>query len=77
MKSVAKLFTTSLILTIVCVKNVHLRNKNGQPKRPNASFPQTPMMELLAQSIAPNIVQQNPGDLFDILRDKYPLPNGK
>ncbi|XP_053617634.1 glucose dehydrogenase [FAD, quinone]-like [Plodia interpunctella] len=76
MKSVAKLFTTSLILTIVCVKNVHLRNKNGQPKRPNASFPQTPMMELLAQSIAPNIVQQNPGDLFDILRDKYPLPNG-
>ncbi|XP_060806796.1 glucose dehydrogenase [FAD, quinone]-like [Amyelois transitella] len=77
MLSVAR-FCSILLLTqiIVCGQNVRSKNKNGKLTRPNTSFPQTPMMELLAQTIAPNIAQQNPGDLFDILRDKYPLPNG-
>lgn len=46
-------------------------------KRQGRSFPQSPMVNILMQSIAPNYSPNNPGDLFDILRDSYPLPNGK
>ncbi|XP_047033157.1 glucose dehydrogenase [FAD, quinone]-like [Helicoverpa zea] len=42
----------------------------------DVSFLQNPVINLLMQTAAPNYSPQNPGDLFDILRDRYPLPNG-
>lgn len=37
---------------------------------------QNPIINLLMQSMSPNYTPRNPGDLFDFLRDRYPLPNG-
>ncbi|XP_037974797.2 glucose dehydrogenase [FAD, quinone] [Plutella xylostella] len=40
------------------------------------SYPQTPMMDMLLQTAAPYYTPKNPRDLFDFLRDSYPLPGG-
>ncbi|KAL0867675.1 hypothetical protein ABMA27_008415 [Loxostege sticticalis] len=40
------------------------------------SFPQNPVMDMLMQTMAPNFFPMNPSDLFDVLRDRYPLPGG-
>ncbi|XP_059049418.1 glucose dehydrogenase [FAD, quinone]-like [Achroia grisella] len=64
---------TLMLITIIFGQTI---NKNGKMNQINYSFPQTPLMKMLAQTIAPNFAQQDPTDLFDFLRDKYPLPNG-
>lgn len=41
------------------------------------SYPQSPIIDLVMQSAAPNYVPKNGDDFFDFLRDSYPLPGGK
>lgn len=41
------------------------------------SHPQSPLIEFVRKSVAENYVPKNTGDLFDFLRDPYPLPRGK
>ncbi|KAJ0173022.1 hypothetical protein K1T71_011198 [Dendrolimus kikuchii] len=40
------------------------------------SMPQSPILDLLMQSVSPNYSPNNPIDIFDILRDRYDLPKG-
>lgn len=40
------------------------------------SLPQSPIFDILMQTMAPNYYPSNPTDLFDILRDRYDLPIG-
>ncbi|GBP87852.1 Glucose dehydrogenase [Eumeta japonica] len=40
------------------------------------SYPQSPVLDLLLKTAAPNYVARNPQDIFDFLRDSYPLPGG-
>ncbi|XP_037974782.2 glucose dehydrogenase [FAD, quinone]-like [Plutella xylostella] len=44
--------------------------------REQRSYPQTPIIDMLMQSVAPNYTPSSPNDIFDFLRDSYPLPNG-
>lgn len=44
---------------------------------PEKSYAQHPVADLLLKSVAPNYVPKTPNDIFDFLRDSYPLPNGK
>ncbi|CAH0402789.1 unnamed protein product [Chilo suppressalis] len=46
--------------------------KNGSRQ----SFLQSPLLDIMMQTMAPNYMPRNPADLFDSLRDSYPLPNG-
>lgn len=41
------------------------------------SYPQSPIVDLMMQSMAINYAPNNPKDIFDCLRDTYPLPKGK
>lgn len=41
------------------------------------SYIQSPLIDLMKQSMAINYIPNNPKDLFDYLRDSYPLPKGK
>lgn len=63
-----------------------LRTTNGEGEftenlpdnvREQRSYPQTPIIDMLMQSVAPNYTPSSPNDIFDFLRDSYPLPNGK
>ncbi|CAB3220578.1 unnamed protein product [Arctia plantaginis] len=40
------------------------------------SYIQNPIINILMQSVSPKYTPKNPLDLFDFLRDRYPLPNG-
>ncbi|XP_021205528.2 glucose dehydrogenase [FAD, quinone]-like isoform X2 [Bombyx mandarina] len=40
------------------------------------SYPQSPIIDLIMKTAAPNYVPKNSGDIFDFLRDSYPLPGG-
>ncbi|XP_063368696.1 glucose dehydrogenase [FAD, quinone]-like [Cydia amplana] len=44
--------------------------------RRKRSYRQNPIIDLLMQSVNPNYDPKDPMDLFDFLRDQYPLPNG-
>ncbi|XP_061722842.1 glucose dehydrogenase [FAD, quinone]-like [Cydia pomonella] len=44
--------------------------------RRKQSYRQSPIIDLLMQSVNPNYDPKDPMDLFDFLRDQYPLPNG-
>lgn len=41
------------------------------------SYPQSPILDFVMKSVAPNYVPKNSDDFFDFLRDSYPLPGGK
>lgn len=41
------------------------------------SYPQSPIVDMMMQSMAINYTPNKPKDLFDCLRDTYPLPKGK
>lgn len=58
------------------LKNSNRKEKARKPSK-GKSLPQSPIIDLMMQSVAPNFAPKDPGDLFDILRDKYPLPNGE
>ncbi|KAL4716390.1 hypothetical protein ACJJTC_006752 [Scirpophaga incertulas] len=40
------------------------------------SYPQSPIVNLMMQTVAVNYSPTNPNDPFDFLRDSYPLPKG-
>lgn len=40
------------------------------------SYPQSPLVGMMLQSLPPNYTPMNPSDPFDFLRDTYPLPKG-
>ncbi|XP_063833148.1 glucose dehydrogenase [FAD, quinone]-like [Ostrinia nubilalis] len=69
----------SLLASVLNGQNIfgngNKRTKSRRQKN-DQSFPQSPIMDLLMQTMAPNFVPRNPGDIFDILRDRYPLPSG-
>lgn len=50
-----------------------ITNENGRA----FSYPQSPLLNLLFQSAAINYAPKTPGDVFDFLRDSYPLPGGE
>ncbi|XP_075974818.1 glucose dehydrogenase [FAD, quinone]-like [Anticarsia gemmatalis] len=51
--------------------------ENGRQKRYLAfSYRQSPIVDMMMQSLPPKYVPQNPSDPFDFLRDTYPLPKG-
>lgn len=42
-----------------------------------SSYPQSPIVDLMMQTMAVNYSPNNPSDPFDFLRDSYPLPKGE
>lgn len=70
-----------ILLFIIAGTSTGQPDYSSFPSDPSASqgrsYPQNIIVDLLMQTMAPNYSPNNPGDLFDILRDKYPLPNGK
>lgn len=40
------------------------------------SYRQSPVVDIMMQSLPPNYAPTNPNDPFDFLRDPYPLPKG-
>ncbi|XP_075984059.1 glucose dehydrogenase [FAD, quinone]-like [Anticarsia gemmatalis] len=40
------------------------------------SYSDNPMVNIVVETAAPNFVGQKPGDIFEFLRDSYPLPGG-
>lgn len=73
------MFTKLVLLFIIIVgaSTGHPDYVSETSSRKGRSYLQNPMIDLLMQTAAPNYSPKNPGDPFDILRDKYPLPNGK
>lgn len=41
------------------------------------SLLQSPIIDLMLKTVSTSYVPQKPGDIFDFLRDSYPLPGGE
>ena len=41
------------------------------------SYRQNPIINIMLQTAAPTYVPKNPNDIFDFLRDSFPLPGGE
>ncbi|KAL4711804.1 hypothetical protein ACJJTC_005973 [Scirpophaga incertulas] len=65
-----------LLLAYMCTMRCGLARKNTKEASQLFSFPQSPLLDFVMQSLVPNYIPKNPMDLFDILRESYPLPNG-
>ncbi|XP_028043361.1 glucose dehydrogenase [FAD, quinone]-like [Bombyx mandarina] len=49
---------------------------SDQFREQGRSYPQSPIIDAVLKSYAPNYVPKNSEDIFDFLRDSYPLPAG-
>lgn len=49
----------------------------GRKGRLLYSYRQNPMIDIVLQTAAPNYVPKHPDDIFDFLRDSFPLPGGE
>ncbi|KAJ0173020.1 hypothetical protein K1T71_011196 [Dendrolimus kikuchii] len=56
--------------------NKDYSGSTGQKNPRLLSYPQSSIIDMMLQSVANNYVPPNNGDIFDFLRDSYPLPGG-
>lgn len=54
-----------------------LKNGNRKARFGYWSYPQSPIVDIMMQTVASNYNPTNANDPFDFLRDSYPLPKGK
>lgn len=51
--------------------------EGGSQGRLLYSYRQNPVINIILQTAAPNYVPKHPDDIFDFLRDSFPLPGGE
>lgn len=58
-------------------ENYNPFRKSKKRSRLLQSYPQSPIIDVMRMMPAFNYAPKNPSDIFDFLRDSYPLPGGK